>query len=122
MKKNVLLYVLAGALLMVLFTTGCNLKKDDTIVFDETHPLALAPDVSWAVVTDPYATYRKNYGWKEAGEGHCRRGEILQVQGKSIGANKEVWYSFEQGWLPASSISVFDNRYKAETYGKQLDK
>ena len=52
--------------------------------------------------------------------GHCRKGEILQVKGKSVDAAKENWYYFEGGWLPQSCVSIFSNRYKAETVSKGL--
>jgi len=120
MKKNILYSVLFT--LLVIMISGCRFKKDEVIVLDNSHPLALAPDVSWAVVSDPYAAYRDEIGWNSSGKGHCRKGEILQVQSKSLDKNNEVWYNFEQGWLPSNCVSVFNNRLKAENYSKKLEK
>ena len=100
--------------------TGCSKKSAEVIVFDDRHPLALAPDVEWAVVTEPYAVFKETDEWGSATAGHCRKGEILQVMGKSVDSAKENWYYFEGGWLPQSCVSIFSNRYKAETVSKGL--
>ena len=100
--------------------TSCKKKAAEAIVFDNTHPLALAPDVEWAVVTEPYAVFKETDEWGSATGGHCRKGEILQVMGKSVDADRENWYYFEGGWLPQSCVSIFSNRYKAETISKGL--
>ena len=107
-------------LLLIIPLTSCNKNKEEVIEFNESHPLSLAPDVEWAVVTEPYAVFRETDDWSAATEGHSRKGEILQVRGKAVDSNKENWYYFEGGWLPQSSVSIFSNRYKAETVSKTL--
>ncbi len=118
--KNKIIIALSAALFIAAVFTGCAKKSVEVIVFDNTHPLALAPDVEWAVVTEPYAVFRETDDWSAATEGHSRKGEILQVRGKAVDSNKENWYYFEGGWLPQSSVSIFSNRYKAETVSKNL--
>ncbi len=118
--KNKIILALSAALFIAAVFTGCAKKSVEVIVFDNTHPLALAPDVEWAVVTEPYAVFRETDDWSAATEGHSRKGEILQVRGKAVDSNKENWYYFEGGWLPQSSVSIFSNRYKAETVSKNL--
>lgn len=118
LKKSII-YVLI-ILFLAFFITSCKKKTAETIVFDNSHPLALAPDVEWAVVTEPYAVFKDTDEWGAATAGHCRKGEILQVKGKSVDADKENWYYFEGGWLPQSCVSIFSNRYKAETVSKSL--
>ena len=118
-KKNFLLVLAVLAAASALFT-GCSKKSAEVIVFDDRHPLALAPDVEWAVVTEPYAVFKESDEWGAATAGHCRTGEILQVMGKSVDSTKENWYYFEGGWLPQSCVSIFSNRYKAETVSKGL--
>ncbi len=112
--------------LSVFFLTfllfSCNQKKEEVIVFDEVHPLALYPDVSWALITDPYVAYKKEIGWDSETTGHSRSGEILQVMGMATDSEKEKWYLFEQGWLPASCLSIYSNRFKAQTAAGQLKK
>ena len=119
MKVNKYLYLLVILVLACLFSS-CQKKSSEVIVFDNSHPLALAPDVEWAVVTEPYAVLRDTDEWGASTVGHCRKGEILQVKGKSVDAAKENWYYFEGGWLPQSCVSIFSNRYKAETVSKSL--
>ena len=118
--KNKSILALSAALFIAAILTGCAKKSEEVIVFDNTHPLALAPDVEWAVVTEPYAVFRETDDWSAATEGHSRKGEILQVRGKAVDSNKENWYYFEGGWLPQSCVSIFSNRYKAETVSKNL--
>ena len=118
MKK--VLTLTALLLAVAFFFTGCAKKSSEVIVFDNSHPLALAPDVEWAVVTEPYAVFKETDEWGAATAGHCRKGEILQVLGKAVDAQKENWYYFEGGWLPQSCVSIFSNRYKAETVSKGL--
>lgn len=103
----------------VIFSS-CKKNNTETIVFDNAHPLALAPDVEWAVVIEPYAVFREDDEWSAATAGHCRKGEILQVLGKSVDAAKENWYFFEGGWLPQNCVSIFSNRYKAQTVSNNL--
>ncbi len=100
--------------------SSCQKKAAEPIVFDNSHPLALAPDVEWAVVTEPYAVFKEKDEWGATSVGHCRKGEILQVKGKAVDAAKDTWYYFEGGWLPQSCLSIFSNRYKAETVSKNL--
>ena len=119
---NVNRFCVTSLLILILLAglSSCQKKTAETIVFDNTHPLALAPDVEWAVVTEPYAVFRAEDEWTAATTGHCRKGEILQVKGKSVDAEKENWYYFEGGWLPQSCVSIFSNRYKAQTVSDNL--
>ena len=119
-KNNYKSLVVIFVLLISLSFISCHKKTSEVIVFDNSHPLALAPDVEWAVVTEPYAVFKETDEWNAATAGHCRKGEILQVKGKSVDAEKENWYYFEGGWLSQSSVSIFSNRYKAETVSKNL--
>ncbi len=108
------------SLLVSLSLISCNKKKEEVIEFNETHPLSLAPDVEWALITDPYAAYRKDIEWNAEVTNHCRRGDILQVYAKSIDKQKTVWYKFEEGWLPETCLSIYSNRYKAQTAAENL--
>lgn len=110
-KKNV------NVLLLVLFSMlifSCAKKEDEIIFLDNREPLALAPDVQWAVVNEPYVAFKENKEWTSSVTGHCRKGDVLQVKGKSVDSKKEVWYLFEEGWLPSVSILVYSNRLKAQ--------
>lgn len=115
MKRKVFVLLLISALSLLL--VSC--KKDKNIYFDSSDPLSLAPDISWALVTDPYVAFRKEENWQSEIEGHARKGDILMIKGKSF-TSDGTWYFFDEGWLPESSISVFSNKYKAETAKSEL--
>ena len=118
MKNNIC--VCALFMFVAALFISCSKKSEEKIIFDNSQPLALAPDVEWAVVVEPYTVFKDTDEWGAATAGHCRKGEILQVKGKSVDAAKDTWYYFEGGWLPQSCVAIFSNRYKAETVSKGL--
>lgn len=107
-------------LCLLLCFSSCKKAGKEVIVLDNSQPLALAPDISWALVTDPYAAFRETLDWDSEIKSYCKKGEILQVQSRSFDKKKNYWYKFEQGWLPESSISIYSNRMKAQTAQKDL--
>lgn len=101
---------------------GCTKKNETEIILDNSEPLALAPDVQWAVVSEPYAAFKESKDWSASVIGHCRKGDVLQIKGKSLDSKNEVWYYFEQGWLHSSSVLVYSNRLRAQKYASQTEK
>ncbi len=118
--KNSAIHILVILILISVTFFSCHKNKEEVIEFNESHPLSLAPDVEWALVTDPYAAYRSDIEWNAEITNHCRRGDILQVYAKSIDKQKTVWYKFEQGWLPETCLSIYSNRYKDQTAAENL--
>ncbi len=106
----------------LLAFVSCNGKKEEVIEFDNSHPLALAPNVYWALVPDPYAAFTKDVGWNSETISHCRSGEILQVIGQASDSERVKWYHFNEGWLPETCLSIYSNRFKAETAASQIQK
>ncbi|MCK9170063.1 MAG: hypothetical protein M0P01_06570 [Treponema sp.] len=121
MKKK---FICATVFFIVLscVMTGCAKKTGGEIMFDNSEPLALAPDVSWSVVLDPYAGYRKLPSWNSAVTSYCRKGDILQVLGETAVKGSGNWYEFKNGWLPETAVTVYNNRLKAETAASKLNK
>ena len=114
-----------SSLILLLFSfliIGCAKKDETEIILDNSEHLALAPDVQWAVVSEPYAAFKESKDWSASVIGHCRKGDVLQVKGKSLDSKNEVWYYFEQGWLPSSSVLVYNNRLKAQKISNQSEK
>lgn len=107
-------------ILLIALVTSCTNRKEDTILLDNSQPLALAPDVSWAVVSNPYAAYKKDIGWDSESVGHCRKGDIIQVLGRSQDSRNEYWYYFKDGWLPGECVLVYNNRLKAQKMSEEL--
>ena len=61
--KNKLVSAFFLIFFISVFFAACKKSGNEAIVFDNTHPLALAPDVEWAVVTEPYAVFKENDEW-----------------------------------------------------------
>lgn len=123
MKKTVFLTVLFSA----LFFSSCN-GKNEQIVFQENDVISLNPSISWAVVTEPYAAFRKDASWDSIALDHCRFGDVLMIEGCSIlnhksgSSSREIWYRFDKGWLSESSVSVYQNKLKAKKAAATLTK
>ena len=101
---------------------GC-IRKNEPVQFDNSDPLALNAEIQWAAVTEPYAACYKSADYASEVVAHFRKGEILQVIGEETvksGGEKEKWYAFDQGWLPASTVAIYANKMRAQTAVKQL--
>lgn len=112
------------ALLLFIFLTlpfcSCKGDKAPEITLDNSDPLALAVDVEWAVINEPYVTFRENQEWTAKDSGHGKRGEVLRVNGFSYSSEGEKWVKFDKGFLPYKSVLVFSNRFQAETSAKGM--
>ncbi len=116
MLKKILFFV------FVVFSFSLfSCTKKNEIVFDESEPLALAPDVEWALICEPYAAFRKTADWSAEVISHCRKGDIFMLKGTLISNDKENWYYFDQGWLPESVLLVYSNYFKAKA-AKEMQK
>ena len=90
------------------------MPKDDRVAYGE----------EWAVITDPYASFRNTTDFSAKITAHARRGDVLILESREIvagGNGNTVWYRFEQGWLPAESVAVYPNRLKAENAAAQFN-
>ncbi|MBO5137320.1 MAG: hypothetical protein J6B81_02330 [Spirochaetaceae bacterium] len=106
--------------LLVFVITSC-FEKNKTIQLEPTPDLALG--LQWAVVIEPYAMFRDNPSLTANTQTHGRSGDILQVVGKNIileNKKQVIWYLFEKGWLPETSVKVYSTRSKAETAALEL--
>lgn len=106
--------------ILLVFTTGCVKKEIEMLPLDNSEPLSLAPDVEWAVVTSPYTAFREEHDWDAKVLSHARKGDIIQITGKTSNPNNNQWYNTKNGWLPKSSIAVYSNRLKAESISKKI--
>lgn len=97
------------ALLIFASLSLVSCGKDKPLPLDNSEPLAIAPAVSWAVVLEPYVPFRKECAWDAEISGHCRKGDIMRVEGKLISPD-EIWYKFEDGWMPADAVAVYKNQ------------
>jgi|SRR5574344_1870456 hypothetical protein len=125
MKKNLLKSSLIIGL--ALLVTGC--FRSGAISFDTSDPNALTPGIEWAVITEPYAAFRKESNFGSAVASEARRGEIYEVTGKTIVLNgkdapskETTWYEFEKGWLDESVLTIYDNKMRAKAAAAKLTK
>ncbi len=112
----------AAAFFLVFFLGGC-VRQNVLVQFDHSDPLALDVEIQWAVVTEPYVACYEAADYASRVVTHYRKSEILQVIGESTvtsGGDKEKWYAFESGWLPAANVAVYANKMRAKTAVKQL--
>ncbi|MBO5608560.1 MAG: hypothetical protein J5930_11840 [Treponema sp.] len=123
-KSRSLKYIALLAFAAIL-VSSC--RKEKSINVANLESLSLTPGVEWAVVQEPYAAFRKGPSYEESVVSQTRRGEVLQVVGKSYvttgsGRSKSVsmWYKFEEGWLDERSIILYDNRLKAQKASDNL--
>lgn len=112
-NRKVLFLVLSFALAFF----SCERNKAEDIQLDNSDPLALAPDIRWALVGDPYAAFRENTSWNADAVGYCKQGELFPILASaSVQGERgvEVWYLMEDGWLPESAVSIYPNKYRAQ--------
>ena len=120
MARNKIL-LLAFVLPFVFF--ACEKNQAEDIQLDNSDPLALAPDIRWAVVGDPYAAFREETSWDADAVGYCKQGELFPILASASVASAngvETWYLMEDGWLPESVVSVYPNKYRAQKASKLL--
>lgn len=123
---NKTLILLSALLTSVVFFSCKNNKRD--IKIDNNDYLTLSPAVSWAVVVEPYAAFRKEATWDSPVHDHCRFGDVLMIEGNAIMPSvidenaKEIWYRFDKGWLSETSVSVYQNKLKALNASKSMTK
>lgn len=132
MKKNWLVAFLL--LTLILFSFGCKSKKSASLM--DIDPVALSPELEWAVVISPYVAFRKDAGFDNLVTNHGRRGDVFLVKGKKS-LREEIteesdskktqttvryvtWYLFDEGWLEETSLSIYDNRLRAENVASKL--
>ncbi len=96
--------------------SSCKRSEASEIVLDNSDPLALAPDVRWAVVIEPYAAFREELSWDAEATDYCKQGELFPILASALASEEnggEAWYRFDNGWLPASAITVYPNKLRA---------
>jgi hypothetical protein len=105
------------ASLLISGILGCAEKNANTPVDISVFEQGLEYGTQWAVISDPYATLRGAGNFSAPVLGYGRHGDVQKITGQVIAGpetGRVLWYSFEKGWLPESSVLVFSNRFKAE--------
>jgi hypothetical protein len=111
MKKS-----LSLSLLILLLFTGCFDKNRNLPVDVSVFEKSMEYGIQWAVISEPYATFRVEGDFSAPVSGYGRQGDIQKVTGRSIAAANgvsTVWYQFEKGWLPETSVILYPYELRA---------
>ena len=121
MRRKIILLALAFAACVLLLS--CAKDKTEELLLDNSDPLALAPDIRWALVDDPYAAFREKTSWDSEAVGYCKQGDYFAILASASVSGQngvETWYMFDDGWLPASAVSVYPNKLRAAKAAAKL--
>jgi len=110
MKKSFFVFIILISISSMMMT-GCARKMPE-IVLDEEDFSALSPLIKWALVKEPYVTIRSSPSEESDSSGYSRKGDVLKIEGVGI-ENGERWYLVKDGYIPATSVQVFSNKYRA---------
>ncbi len=116
MRKSV--SVLLCIFICIAGLTSCKREKSSNINLDNYDPLALAVDIEWAVISEPYVIFRDVQEWNGKDLGRGKKGEVLKVLGYSYSSENEKWVKFEKGYLPLKTVKVFSNKFQADKISK----
>ncbi|GMO68325.1 MAG: hypothetical protein Ta2A_16540 [Treponemataceae bacterium] len=118
MKKttaNILL--LTAALIAAAFLLGSCAKKHNLATDFSNNP-DMEYGLQWALITDVFVTFYAEPDIFSMHLGNDRRGDIKLVRGvTSVNKDGEItlWYNFDEGWLPESVLSIYQNKLQAQT-------
>ncbi|MFI3258176.1 MAG: hypothetical protein R3Y36_07765 [Spirochaetales bacterium] len=102
--------------LSCLLFSACDTKKP-YVPIDVSGTVGLATSSQWAVIIDPYVSYRTVPGDLAKASTYGRTGDVIEVIGSTIAdysGTKILWYQFENGWLPETILNVYTNKLQAE--------
>ncbi len=123
MKNSLRLLKILFFLFASLLCFSCK-KWSAAPVFEPSDPLASYPGVQWAVVSVPYAACRESPDYSAPVTSQFREGQILMVTGEQTvqidKETKELWYAFDDGWIPSPLLRIFRNKFQAEEVVKNL--
>lgn len=121
MKLNYISALCLVAFILLFIVTGCTKpgREADLSVSDN-----LAGSSEWCVISVPYAAFKEIPSEQSEVINHGRRSDICEISGKKyVTENKQtiLWYQFEKGWLPETSVIVCQNQLKAQTAAASMN-
>ena len=127
MKRLFILFFLP-----LLFLLGGCFKEKEIILNPSD---GITPDQEWAVVKIPYAAFLEKTEYDSEVKSHGRLGDVFLVIGKEFVKKQffddesekkrksqeelELWYKFENGYLSASQVDIYDTKLKAMSASKK---
>jgi hypothetical protein len=118
-RKKCIFFIFIPLLLVIV---GCA-RQENTLVDVSVFQQSLEYGTQWAIISEPYATFRGDTDFSAPVSGYGRRGDVQKIIGYAIalsGAVRTVWYGFEKGWLPESSVVIYSNELKAKRASESL--
>ncbi|MCR5288792.1 MAG: hypothetical protein K6E51_02235 [Treponema sp.] len=112
------LFFIFACCCILLITTGCIPKSNDVFVLDDSDATALDPELTWAVITDPYVSFQAEPTWTARVSGHARAGDYFVIIGNATVTSDdrtEQWYKVADGWLPLKAMTICNNKMLAES-------
>lgn len=106
------------SLLLIFILGGCFLKPSPKEI-DISAATKISSLEQWAVITIAYASFKEDAGNQFDIIAHGKQGDVHQILGNKIinsDDKKELWYEFQEGWLPQNAIRVFSNKLQAEFF------
>jgi len=119
LAKNKLLLLMLPFLIANVFVS-CKKANENTVI-DLSESSNLAVSEKWALINTVYVAFRSSYDDTAEIKAPGRLGDIYCIRGHHITAEGENWYLFDKGWLPASSIVIYDNKLQAQFAAKKLE-
>ncbi len=107
-------------ILLVLLLFSC--KRESYVPIDVSTTENLAMSSQWAVITEPYVSYKEESTIDSAVSGYGRIGDVVEITGVGIGDDKELWYKFDSGWLPQKAIGIYTNKLQADFASQEYTK
>lgn len=117
---NRTLFLLLLILVATSFTGCSKTGREADLSISEN----LAVSHEWCVITIPYAAFKEVPSEKAEVINHGRRSDIYEVIGKKYITEKNqtiLWYQSDKGWLPETSVIVYENQLKAQTASESMN-
>ena len=115
------IFFLFSVILISTSLISCNSKnKIEITPFEEE---GILPDLSWILVTVPYAPVREDCDFSSNVVSQIRKGEVFEVMGSRLveyKASKDedeiapsLWYKIDSGWVESRNVNLYDTKLKA---------
>ena len=117
MKK--VLIVTLTAVFVSLALQSCKQKKEIEIVLPAL--LKSPAQEDWAVIQEPYTAFYDDPDINSGIAAHARRGDVLQVKGRKIDDDRQIWIKFDHGWIPSSVVIIYSNELKARKAASNIE-
>ncbi len=107
----------------IFLFTACDRKESLSSLSFPSTPAVSSKD-SYALLIDPYISFRDIPGSGGITMTHGRRGEVYRIVSKQYigtGASSVLWVELEPGWITSSSLLQYSSFERARRASQSLD-